>query len=573
MTEPTQPLHDLVNPALLQLLPRDARVVLDVGCGAGALGAAYLPFNPTCRYLGLEIAPAAVTAARSRFRGVVEGDAEAVQLDELPLAAHEMIDVLIYGNVLEYLRNPWGTLTRHADWLARDGIVLACIPNVQHWSILANLLNGQWRLQNESFPDRAQLHFFTLDGILEMFAAAGMIVHEVMPRVLNPENFARFQQAVEPTLAALNIDRDRFAARANVLQYLVRAGRTPPPRRLCVNGLTRKPIAAFTDVRMNQPLGFLATIPGTQVNVQAVRPEGNAFPPCFGMDRILVWQRPLLIRPRDIQTVRHLLDRETLLVVEFDDNPQRWDEIAANDYLTFRGAHAIQTSTEPLAALLRQWNPEVAVFPNCVAALPPPRAPQRSSADETVIFFGALNRENDWAPILPALNEILAGPGGDKVWVEVVHDRLLFDALTTPRKRFTPTCPHARYLELLGGADIALLPLEDNPFNRMKSDLKFIEAAAHGVAVLASPVVYAHTVKPGETGLLYADPNEFSYGLRALIANTDLRRRLADAAYRYVAAERLLTQHYRRRLEWYRTLLANRQNLTAALRRRVPELA
>jgi hypothetical protein len=35
---------------------------------------------------------------------------------------------------------------------------------------------------------------------------------------------------------------------------------------------------------------------------------------------------------------------------------------------------------------------------------------------------------------------------------------------------------------------------------------------------------------------------------------------------------RMLSQHYRRRLEWYRGLYAHRPKLTAELRQRVPEL-
>ena len=287
----------------------------------------------------------------------------------------------------------------------------------------------------------------------------------------------------------------------------------------------------------------------------------------------MICQRPILTRPRDVPFVRGLLERGTILVAEFDDHSQHWPEIAAHDHFTFRAAHAVQTSTDPLAALLRQWNPEVAVFPNCVTFLLPSCVGSALPSGETVIFFGAINRKNDWAPIMPALNGVLAEPTSAGVRVEVVHDRAFFDALATPRKRFTPTCPYGRYLELLRGADIALLPLADTEFNRMKSDLKFIEAAAQGAVVLASPVVYADTVRTGETGLLFADAAEFAEGLRALLADPGLRHRLADGAYRYVAAERLLAQHYRRRQDWYWRLLADRDRLTAAVRACVPELA
>lgn len=560
------------NPALLKHLPRDARVVLDVGCGNGALGAAYLAFNPECYFLGIEVDPDVGASAKSRISTVVVADVESLQRHELPLDAGQDIDVIIYGNVLEHLLDPWKTLTRQVNWLAPDGLILASIPNIQHWSILDGLLRGEWQYRDEGLLDRCSLRNFTLDTVHKLFEGAGLFVHDIIPRVFTPPAFAEFQKAIAPTLLALGINSKKFASQTGVLQYVVRAGRAPITRRLYINTLTRKPVAGLNDVRINQPLQFQATIPGTYVNIQVASNNGNDFPSHPGTDRVLVWQRPILTRPHSIQALRRLHQNGTVLVVEFDDHPEPFSEIAAHDYLTFRAAHAIQTSTEVLAAVLRQWNPEVEVFPNCVSKLPSPPAQSRSFEGDVVIFFGALNREDDWAPIMPELNSILVGPLGARVRVEVVHDRAFFDALATNNKRFTATCPYNQYLELLANADISILPLADTTFNRAKSDLKFIEAAAQGVAVLASPVVYGHTLQHRKTGLIFVDPKTFSEGLSALITDPNLRYGLVVAAYSYVAAERLLAQHFRRRQSWYKRLLADRNRLTTEIGRRVPEL-
>jgi hypothetical protein len=187
------------------------------------------------------------------------------------------------------------------------------------------------------------------------------------------------------------------------------------------------------------------------------------------------------------------------------------------------------------------------------------------------LCFAAINREEDWQPIMPALNRVLARYR-NRVRVKVVYDQQFFDALQTAQKEFEPLCSYERYQAILHTCDISLLPLLPNSFNSMKSDLKFLECAGHGAVVLASPTVYACTVKDNETGLIYHSVEEFETKLQALIEDAALRLRLAETAYQWVRDNRLLGQHYRRRYDWYLSLLGDRRRLDEELRSRVPEL-
>ena len=133
--------------------------------------------------------------------------------------------------------------------------------------------------------------------------------------------------------------------------------------------------------------------------------------------------------------------------------------------------------------------------------------------------------------------------------------------------------PYQVYASTLHQADIALLPLHDNEFNRTKSDLKFIESAGHGAVVLASPLVYEETVRDGRTGFLYRNPQEFADRLALLVEDRERRLEVAAAAYEYVKKERLLCHHYAKRLQWYRSLWERRATLDSSLMNRMAELS
>ena len=53
-------------------------------------------------------------------------------------------DAVLACDVLEHLRDPLHTLRRLVGRLAPGGTVVACIPNVSHWSMVDRLLQGEW---------------------------------------------------------------------------------------------------------------------------------------------------------------------------------------------------------------------------------------------------------------------------------------------------------------------------------------------------------------------------------------------------------------------------------------------
>ena len=338
-------------------------------------------------------------------------------------------------------------------------------------------------------------------------------------------------------------------------------------------------VEGCTGIRLDAPLGALERR-GDIFLSGAVR-EGDAaldfydFADC--RDTLIVLERGD-VRPDAAvcAIMKKLGEHHNIFLQEVDDHPSAIGDIAARNFFSFRAVSAIQTSTKYLVDQLRQFNPYIYLFENQLAELPPARS-YDENAPQVTIFFGALNRRADWEPLMPLINETIH-KHGERLRFMVVSDYGFYEALQTEEKQFISGIQsgyvfvsYDRYMAALRSSDIALLPLNDTEFNRAKSDLKFIEAAGNGAAVLAAPTVYAATVRDGETGLIYRSPKEFAQKLDLLIRRADLRRTLAENAYRYVAEHRLLAGHLDEYMNVYRELFDRREELERERLRRVAE--
>jgi SAM-dependent methyltransferase len=200
-------------------VPEQARSLLDVGCGAGGLGRALRERGCTARLVGIEPDPALAAHAERHYDAVHRLDIEC----EAPPIAAGTLDVLVYGDVLEHLRDPGAVLKRDAALLAPGGTLLVCVPNVEHWSFAARLLAGRWRYEEMGLFDRTHLRWFTRGSMQQAIEAAGLRPVELAPRVFDRERAVAFARAMAPGLQALGISPEDWLRRSLPLQYVFRA--------------------------------------------------------------------------------------------------------------------------------------------------------------------------------------------------------------------------------------------------------------------------------------------------------------------------------------------------------------
>jgi O-antigen biosynthesis protein len=163
---------------MIEAVPPGARV-LDVGCAAGYLAEPLT--RAGCTVTGVEPDAAAAESARAHCASVTLGDFEQ---PETRAALAGPYDVVIFGDVLEHMRDPWSALAAASELLAPDARVIASIPNIAHWSARLMLLRGRFPQAESGLFDATHLRFFTRESARELAERAGYRVER--------EQFTRF---------------------------------------------------------------------------------------------------------------------------------------------------------------------------------------------------------------------------------------------------------------------------------------------------------------------------------------------------------------------------------------------
>lgn len=85
---------------------------------------------------------------------------------------------------------------------------------------------------------------------------------------------------------------------------------------------------------------------------------------------------------------------------------------------------------------------------------------------------------------------------------------------------------------IIKSVDINLAPLEDNPFCKAKSELKYIEAAILKVPTVASKIdAFEVAIKDGHNGVLASNKLEWKNGIKRLIADKEFYTSIQQTAY------------------------------------------
>lgn len=160
--------HANTRAEMLRLIPTDVRSLLDVGGGAGNFARTFMAQRGG-RAAVLEANPQAAEMARAHGVDVLTGDFGVVTPTEL-------FDCVAMLDVLEHMSDPLTALKRAHQFLQPSGTLLLSLPNIGHWSVVWDLLEGKFDYQPVGILCNTHLRFFTRHGLLNLLGDAGFSV-------------------------------------------------------------------------------------------------------------------------------------------------------------------------------------------------------------------------------------------------------------------------------------------------------------------------------------------------------------------------------------------------------------
>jgi 2-polyprenyl-3-methyl-5-hydroxy-6-metoxy-1,4-benzoquinol methylase len=163
--------HQSEREDVVPIIPGAVRRVLDVGGGEGGFLTA-LKSSLKCETHLSEISSAACAIATQRVDQVWQGDFLRAPIDV-------KFDCITFLDVLEHTEWPVQWLSRAVGMLEPQGCVVASIPNVGHWSVVLDLLEGRWDYAPAGIHCITHLRFFTRYGTEQLMSEAGLKIERI----------------------------------------------------------------------------------------------------------------------------------------------------------------------------------------------------------------------------------------------------------------------------------------------------------------------------------------------------------------------------------------------------------
>lgn len=257
--------------------------------------------------------------------------------------------------------------------------------------------------------------------------------------------------------------------------------------------------------------------------------------------------------PIELHILNILQESGRRVIVDLDDNPwalpksipriSYWERTGSRLILEkcLEWADLITVTTQEMLSALKHFNQNIVILENCLPDFKWTNIQKQDVKESVVIGWGGgVTHSEDLRLIVNPLLQIIEKYPNVELHLagnfEIDNAIDDFFRLVNPfpknnRIKILGLVPIENYQELISAFDIGIAPLNDTPFNRCKSDLKFLEYSALGIPCVASAVTpYMTSTVQGETGFLANNDEDWTYYLMKLIESADLRKKIGKTA-------------------------------------------
>ena len=169
--------HALVRADVLDLVPKNAGAVLDVGGGVGGSAAHLKSLGRASKAVVVDlVADSHLPEIDDAYSGSLENSALLTRIR----ADHGTFDTILCLDILEHLSEPWSVVDGLVAMLAPGGVIVASIPNVRNYRLLVPLVfRNRFDLAESGILDRTHLRWFVRDTAIGLFSGAGLDIEQV----------------------------------------------------------------------------------------------------------------------------------------------------------------------------------------------------------------------------------------------------------------------------------------------------------------------------------------------------------------------------------------------------------
>mgnify|MGYP001587210071 CR=1 FL=1 len=220
-------------------------------------------------------------------------------------------------------------------------------------------------------------------------------------------------------------------------------------------------------------------------------------------------------------------------------------------------ADIVTVTTEPLAEVIRGFNPNVFVVNNALPNWLFERnqfIPSIDKSDERFVagWAGSMTHSMDFKFAESGLKTFFQR-NPDAVFHTIGADYGYQIKISPAQKRYTGWMPGVESLLRFNPFDVGLAPLRPHKFNQSKSAIKAMEYGAKGIPVLANAAYpYEQYILDGATGFLVRRDHEWNKILRMLMNDEAMRIEMGNAGRTLASMNTIRI----RSAEWEKALLS-----------------